>query len=57
MFGWRCANPGRARPISIEVLGSLRQADVGQAAAFGVVLMLLSAGVCFLAGEHRGTSG
>jgi iron(III) transport system permease protein len=45
------------RPISIEILGSLRQADVGQAAAFGVVLMLLSAGVFFLAGENRGASG
>lgn len=45
------------RPISIEILASLRQADVGQAAAFGVVLMLLSAGVFFLAGENRGTRG
>ena len=45
------------RPISIEILSSLRQADLGQAAAFGVVLMLLSAGVCFLAGENRGTAG
>ena len=35
----------------------LRQADVGQAAAFGVVLMLLSSAVFFLAGEGRGTSG
>lgn len=45
------------RPISIEILSSLRQADVGQAAAFGVVLMLLSAGVFFLAGENRGAAG
>jgi iron(III) transport system permease protein len=45
------------RPISMEVLGSLRQADVGQAAAFGVVLMVLSAAVFFLAGEGWGTSG
>jgi iron(III) transport system permease protein len=45
------------RPISLEVLNSLRQADVGQAAAFGVVLMLLSAGVFFLAGEGQGTTG
>lgn len=45
------------RPISMEVLASLRQADVGQAAAFGVVLMLLSAGVFFLAGEGRGATG
>jgi iron(III) transport system permease protein len=45
------------RPISMEVLGSLRQADVGQAAAFGVVLMGLSAAVFFLAGEGRGATG
>ena len=45
------------RPISMEVLGSLRQADVGQAAAFGVVLMALSATVFFLAGEGRGATG
>ncbi len=45
------------RPISIEILSSLRQADLGQAAAFGVVLMLLSAGVFFLAGEGRGATG
>jgi len=45
------------RPISMEVLASLRQADVGQAAAFGVVLMLLSSAVFFLAGEGRGATG
>jgi iron(III) transport system permease protein len=45
------------RPISIEILGSLRQADVGQAAAFGVVLMLLSGAVFFLAGEGGGATG
>ena len=45
------------RPISMEVLGSLRQADVGQAAAFGVVLMGLSAAVFFLAGERSGATG
>jgi len=31
------------RPISIEILSSLRLSDVGVAAAFGVVLMLVSA--------------
>ena len=31
------------RPISLEILSSLRQADVGVAAAYGVVLMLVSA--------------
>jgi ABC-type Fe3+ transport system permease subunit len=45
------------RPISMEVLGSLRQADVEQAAAFGVVLMALSAAVFFAAGEGRGATG
>ena len=45
------------RPISMEILSSLRQADVGQAAAFGVVLMALSSVVFFLAGEGRGATG
>jgi iron(III) transport system permease protein len=31
------------RPISIEILGALRQFDLGIAAAYGVVLMLVSA--------------
>ena len=38
------------RPISLEILASLRQADVGVAAAYGVVLMLVSAAV-FAAGS------
>ena len=33
------------RPISLEILSSLRQSDVGVAAAYGVVLMLVSAAV------------
>ncbi|MSR05733.1 MAG: iron ABC transporter permease [Gemmatimonadetes bacterium] len=32
------------RPISVEILSALRQNDIGIAAAFGVVLMLVSAG-------------
>ncbi len=32
------------RPISIEILSALRQNDIGIAAAFGVVLMLVTAG-------------
>lgn len=40
------------RPISLEILSSLRQADVGAAAAYGVFLMLVSAAV-FLAGGDR----
>jgi iron(III) transport system permease protein len=44
------------RPISLEILSSLRQADVGVAAAYGVVLMLLSAAV-FAVGADRGSAG
>lgn len=41
------------RPISLEILSSLRQSDVGVAAAFGVVLMLVSAVVFALGAERR----
>jgi iron(III) transport system permease protein len=44
------------RPISLEILSSLRQADVGVAAAYGVVLMLVSAAV-FAVGADRGGAG
>ena len=44
------------RPISLEILGSLRQSDVGVAAAYGVILMLVSAAV-FAAGSERGSAG
>ena len=44
------------RPISLEILSSLRQSDVGVAAAYGVVLMLVSAAV-FAIGAERGGSG
>jgi iron(III) transport system permease protein len=44
------------RPISLEILSSLRQSDVGVAAAYGVVLMLVSAGV-FAIGADRGGGG
>jgi iron(III) transport system permease protein len=40
------------RPISLEILGSLRSSDVGVAAAYGVVLMCVSAAV-FLATSER----
>ena len=46
----------RTRPISMEILGSLRQADVGVAAAYGVALMLVSA-LAFRLGAERGTAG
>ena len=44
------------RPISLEILSSLRQSDVGVAAAYGVVLMLVSAAV-FALGADRGSGG
>lgn len=44
------------RPISLEILSSLRQSDVGVAAAYGVVLMLVSAAV-FAVGADRGGHG
>ena len=43
------------RPISLEILGSIRSGDVGVAAAYGVVLMLIGAGV-FLVTADRETS-
>jgi iron(III) transport system permease protein len=43
------------RPISLEILASLRQADPGVAAAYGVLLMTASAVVFYVAGEGRQT--
>jgi iron(III) transport system permease protein len=40
------------RPISIEILGALRQFDIGVAAAYGVVLMSVSA-VAMAIGTRR----
>jgi len=42
------------RPISLEILSSLRQADVGVAAAYGVVLMAVSATVFAVGGTRSG---
>lgn len=42
------------RPISLEILSSLRQSDVGVAAAYGVVLMVVSAAVFALGAEQGG---
>jgi iron(III) transport system permease protein len=42
------------RPLSLEILSSLRQGDVGIAAAYGVLLMVLSA-VVFVLGSDRPT--
>ena len=44
------------RPISIEILSSLRQSDLGMAAAYGVVLMAVSA-IVFAIGAEQGTAG
>jgi len=44
------------RPISLEILSSLRQSDVGVAAAYGVVLMAVSAAV-FAVGADQGSPG
>ncbi len=44
------------RPVSLEILSSLRQSDVGVAAAYGVVLMLVSS-VVFAVGAERGSAG
>jgi iron(III) transport system permease protein len=43
------------RPISMEILSSLRNSDVGVAAAYGVVLMLVSGAVFALGAERRAT--
>jgi len=40
------------RPLSLEILASLRQGDVGVSAAYGVFLMLLS-GLVFALGSER----
>jgi iron(III) transport system permease protein len=42
----------QTRPIAIEILSSLRLSEMGVAAAFGVVLMVLSAGVLALGGRR-----
>ncbi len=41
------------RPISIEILAALREFDLGVAAAYGVLLMAVSA-AAFALGERRG---
>lgn len=43
------------RPLSLEILASLRSGDVGVAAVYGVLLMLASAGV-FLLGSRTGST-
>lgn len=43
-----------SRPVSLEILSSLRQADVGVAAAYGVFLMLVS-GAVFAAAREGGS--
>ena len=41
------------RPVSLEILGAIRQGELGVAAAFGVVLTLLSTGAFLLAERSR----
>jgi iron(III) transport system permease protein len=41
------------RPISLEIMGSLWQSDVGVSAAYGMVLMVVSAAVFLLTAEHE----
>ncbi len=45
------------RPISLEILSSLRQSDIGVAAAYGVLLMLLSGLVFVLGADRRMATG
>ncbi len=45
------------RPLSMEILSSLRQGDVGIAAAYGVLLMVLSALVFALGSERKLVAG
>ena len=44
------------RPISLEILGSLRQSDIGVAAAYGVLLMAVST-LVFALGTERQVAG
>lgn len=41
------------RPIAIEILSGLRLQELGLAAAYGVLLMVASAGAFALRGEGR----
>jgi len=41
------------RPLSLEILASLRQGDIGVAAGYGVLLMVLSGLVFALGGERK----
>jgi iron(III) transport system permease protein len=41
------------RPISLEIMGSLWQSDVGVSAAYGMVLMVVSAAVFLLTAERE----
>jgi iron(III) transport system permease protein len=43
------------RPVSLEILGAIRQGDLGVAAAYGVVLTVMSSGAFLLAERGRGS--
>ncbi len=42
------------RPVSLEILGAIRQGEIGVAAAYGVVLAVISAAAFLLAERGRG---
>ncbi|MEO5825016.1 MAG: iron ABC transporter permease [Gemmatimonadales bacterium] len=44
------------RPVSLEILGAIRQGELGIAAAYGVVITLLSTAAFVLAERSRGTA-
>jgi iron(III) transport system permease protein len=44
------------RPVSLEILGAIRQGQLGVAAAYGVVLTVLSTGAFLLADRARGSA-
>lgn len=44
------------RPVSLEILGAIRSGDLGVAAAYGVVLTMLSTGAFLLAERRRGVA-
>jgi iron(III) transport system permease protein len=45
------------RPLSLEILASLRSGDVGVAAVYGVLLMVASASVFLLGSRTSDTTG
>ena len=44
------------RPVSLEILGAIRQGEIGVAAAYGVVLTMISTAAFFFAERGRPTT-